>query len=248
MSTLAQQRFYLLKEVAKACHEFNLLTPGERIAVGVSGGKDSFALLELLVHAQRDEKLALPGGPYTLVAVHVDGSAAGLPDVKPVLRPWLEELGVEYAFVPLELKPDEPRPPTCFRCAYNRRKALFLAANRLGCRKVALAHHADDAAATTLMNLMQQGRLESLPPRRTFFKGLLTVIRPLIYVTEAALQRYAAARAWFTAPERACPQAHETRRAYVERFLASFGSDRTQIRANLWRAAWPETQKAMEEP
>ncbi len=247
MSDLEKQRYYLLKTMAKACHEFGLIAPGDRIAVGVSGGKDSFTLLELFVHAQRDPKLALPGTPYALVAVHVDGSAEGLPDLKPVLRPWLEALDVPHVFVPLTLKPNEPRPPDCFRCAFNRRKALFLAAEELGCDKVAFAHHADDAAATALLNVLQQGRLESLPPRRTFFGGLFTVIRPLIYATEAALQRYAKTRGWELAPESTCPRAHVSRRQQVEAFLASFGRDREQIRANLWRAAWPGTQKAMEE-
>ncbi len=247
MSDIAKQRFYLLKEIAKACREFNLIEAEDRIVVGVSGGKDSFALLELLVAAQRDPKLALPGGPYSILAVHVDGSAVGLPDLKPALQPWFEALGVPYAFVPLELKDDEPRPPSCFRCAFNRRKALFQAAQRFGCNKVALAHHADDAAATTLLNLLQQGRVESLPPRRVFFGGLFTVIRPLIYVKEQDLARYARACGWESAPEATCPHAHMTRRQHVAAFLASFGRDQNQLRANLWRAAWPETQKVMEE-
>jgi len=241
-------RFYLLKAVAKACHEFKLLEPGDRIAVGVSGGKDSFTLLELLVHAQRSPRPVLPGGPYTLVALHVDGSAAGLPDLRPVLQPWLEELGVAYAFVPLELRDDEPRPLDCFRCAFNRRKTLFLAAERLGCTKIAFGHHLDDAAATALMNLLQQGRLEGLPPRREFFRGHFALIRPLIYLTEADTRRYARSRGWELAPESSCPRAHLTRRKQVEAFLASFPPrEREQIRANLWRAALPNTLRQAEE-
>ncbi len=248
MSDNEKLRFYLLKAIAKACHEFGLIESGDRIAVGISGGKDSFTLLELLVHAQRDPRPMLPGTPYTLVAVHVDGSAAGLPDLRPTLQPWLEELGVACVFVPLELRDDEPRPPDCFRCAFNRRKTLFLTAERLGCNKIAFGHHLDDAATTALMNLLQQGRLEGLPPRREFFQGHFTVIRPLIYLTEADTRRYARARGWELAPESSCPRAHLTRRKQIEAFLASFPPrEREQIRANLWRAALSTTLKEQAE-
>ncbi len=246
MSDLETLRFYLIKGIAKACREFGLIEPGDRIAVGISGGKDSFTLLELLAYANQHPRLALPGGPYTLIAIHVDGSEAGLPDLRPALRPWLEALGVPYVFVPLELRDDEPRPPDCFRCAFNRRKALFLAAERLGCRKVAFGHHADDAATTTLMNLLQQGRLESLLPRRTFFQGHFTVIRPLIYLTETDTRRYARVRGWEQAPESSCPRAHITRRQQVEAFLSGFPPrEREQIRTNLWRVALGPTLQAM---
>ena len=235
MSTPDAIAYYLLKEVARAAREFDLFAPGDRVAVGVSGGKDSRALLELLLRWQNSE--LGDGLRFELVAVHVDGSAVGLPDLRPLLEPWLQTLGLPYEIVPLELKAGEPQPPDCFRCSFNRRKALFLAADRLGCAKVAFGHHADDAAVTTLLNLLTTGNLETLPPRRPFFGGRLTAIRPLIYLTEAELARYARARGWEVPPELECARGQDGRRAQLARFLRSLGRDQTQARANLWRAA-----------
>jgi tRNA(Ile)-lysidine synthase TilS/MesJ len=105
----------------------------------------------------------------------------------------------------------------------------------LGCTKLALGHHADDAAVTTLMNLMFNGRLETMEPRVVFFDGAVTVIRPLIYLPEKALIRHARAAGY---PDRSpCPWEVESRRAQVEAFLRQLGRRQDQIRNNLWRVA-----------
>jgi tRNA 2-thiocytidine biosynthesis protein TtcA len=155
---------FLLKPVARACKEFDLLSDGDRIAVAVSGGKDSRALLQLLLRFQRK-------GPYRyeLLALHVVGTLAGFPDLRPELEPWFQGLGIENHFAMLELPPEEPLPLTCFRCSWNRRKALFTAAIGLGHNKLAFGHNADDAAATALLNLLFSGQLETMAPRVEFF-------------------------------------------------------------------------------
>lgn len=221
---------YLRKPVNRAVWQFQLLADGDRVAVGVSGGKDSRTLLELLVRG-----VDIPGD-YETVAVHVDGSAVGLPDLRPTLEPWFRELGVAYESVPLSLPEDEPLPLSCFRCAWNRRKTLFETAARLECGKVALGHHADDAAVTALMNLLYQGRMETMAPAVDFFEGELTVIRPLILAEELELRRYARASGWSLADDATCPNAETTRRAKIETFLRSFDKrEYEQIRANLLR-------------
>jgi tRNA(Ile)-lysidine synthase TilS/MesJ len=222
--------FYLLKEVTRAVGEFGLIADGDRVAVAVSGGKDSRALLQLLLRHQRKASYR-----YELLALHVVGMAAGFPDLRPKLEPWFRELGIEAHFVPLELPPEEPLPLDCFRCSWNRRKALFTAAAGLGCSKLAFGHHADDAAATTLMNLMFNGRLETMVPRVEFFDGAVTVVRPLIYLPEKDLARYERA-AGFAEPF-VCPQGSTSRRAQMGQLLRQFGREQDQIRANLWRAA-----------
>lgn len=224
-------RSALLKSFARACKEFGLLEEGDRVAVALSGGKDSTSLLDLTLRYRERA-----GFSYEVVAVHVVGTAAGFPDLTEVLRPWLEALGVEYRFVPLELPPGEPLPLTCFRCAWNRRKALFLAADALGCNKLALGHHADDAAVTALLNLLFTGRLETLEPRVPFFGGRITVIRPLIYIPAKELARYARLSGFPVAPP--CPYQPDDNRRRVAEFLRSFdGRQQEMIRANLWRAA-----------
>jgi len=106
--------FYLLKEVTRAIGEFDLIAEGDRVAVAVSGGKDSRALLQLLLRHRRKA----PYG-YNLLALHIVGTAAGFPDrsaersrrsLRAKLEPWFRELGVDYHFAPLELRPDEPLP------------------------------------------------------------------------------------------------------------------------------------------
>lgn len=220
----------LLKSVNRAVWEFALIADGDRVAVGVSGGKDSRTLLDVLLRG-----VDAPG-TYSVVAVHIDGTEVGLPNLVPTLEPWFCALGVEYDIAPLAVAEDEPLPMTCFRCARNRRKALFLAAERLGCNKVAVGHHADDAAVTTLMSVMVKGQLETLEPRRSYFDGRLALIRPLIFTTEKEIARYARALGWTFPPELACPRAADAARAKYERFLATFkDKERTQIRANLWK-------------
>ncbi len=221
---------WLRRGVERAVHRYNLIREGDTIAVALSGGKDSRLLLELLYRG-----LDIPAR-YEVIAVHVDGSAVGLPDLREPLRVWLESLGVRYAFVPLHLAPDEPRPPSCFRCTWNRRKALFLAAERLGCNVVALGHHADDVAITTLMNLFYKGRVEGLAPTLNYFDGRFRLIRPLILLEEAAIVRYARLRGWSFSPELACPRSTHNRRYHLRRLLNSFPPrERKQIRANLIR-------------
>jgi tRNA 2-thiocytidine biosynthesis protein TtcA len=231
MSDPERVAFFLLKSVARACKEFDLLADGDRVAVAVSGGKDSRALLDLLLRYGARVPFS-----YDLIALHAVGTSAGFPDLRPELEPWFRELGIDYRFAPLELPPEEPLPLDCHRCAWNRRKALFTAATELGCNKLAFGHHADDAAATTLLSLMCGGRLETMLPRREFFDEKVIVIRPLIYLPEKELARYARA-ADFPDPLPSCPQGLTSKRAQVKTLLRHFGRDQKQIRANLWRAA-----------
>ncbi len=221
----------LLKSFARACKEFDLLAEGDRVAVALSGGKDSTSLLDLMLRYRERA-----GVSYDIIAVHVVGTAAGFPDQTGVLAPWLEARGVAYRFVPLEFPPDEPLPPNCFRCSWNRRKALFLATDALGCNKLALGHHADDAAVTAMMNLLFTGRLDTLEPKVEFFGGRITVIRPLIYIPAKDLAAYARASGFPLAPP--CPYGRDANRQKIEDFLRSFGPrQQAHIRANLWRAA-----------
>lgn len=230
MSDRERIAYFLLKEVSRAVGEFELIDDGDRVAVAVSGGRDSRTMVDLLLQHRRKVPY-----DYELLALHVVGAEAGLPDLRPELEPWFQDLGVDYHFLPLDLPSDEPLPLDCFRCSWNRRKALFTASVDLGCDKLAFGHHADDAAVTTLMNVMFNGRLETMEPRVVFFDGTVTVIRPLITLPQKALIRFAKAAGY---PDRApCPQGEASKRAEAEAFLRQFGREQEQIRTNLWRAA-----------
>ncbi len=230
MSDPDRLAYFLLKEVTRAVGEFELIADGDQVAVAVSGGRDSRTMLDLLLRHRRKVRY-----DYDLLALHVVGAQSGLPDLRPDLEPWFQDLGIDYRFLPMELPPEEPLPLDCFRCSWNRRKALFTASVDLGCDKLAFGHHADDAAVTTLMNLMFNGRLETMEPRLVFFDGTVTVIRPLILLPKKALVRYAKAARYPDRPP--CAQGDESKRAEVEAFLRQFGHEQEQIRTNLWRAA-----------
>lgn len=230
MSDADRAAGFLLRSVARACKEFDLLAEGDRVAAAVSGGKDSRSLLELLLRYRARVPFS-----YEVAAIHVVGTDAGLPDLTGVLEPWFRQLGVAYRLVPLELSPQEPLPLDCFRCSWNRRKALFLAADGLGCSKLALGHHADDAAVTTLLNLTFAGRLETLEPKMDFFDGRITVVRPLIYLPAKELARFARLCGFPLAPP--CPHGAASHRRRIEELLRGFGRAQSQVRTNLWRAA-----------
>ena len=130
---------------------------------------------------------------------------------------------------------DEP-PLTCQRCTWLRRKALFQAADALGCNVVAYAHHADDAAQTTLLNLLYGGDVRTLQPAADYFDGRFRLIRPLFYVPESELVRFARA-CGFPPPPPACPRSDDSRRKLVADMLKLLGRDYLkQARPNLIRA------------
>jgi tRNA 2-thiocytidine biosynthesis protein TtcA len=228
--------YYLLKKVNKAIREHGLVAEGDRIAVAVSGGKDSLALLRLLCVRQRSARER-----YDVVAVHVAPAAdapCGDGGDTNALEAWFQGEAVDYAFAPMEPAGErsgrESQSP-CFHCAWRRRKALFVAAERLGCNKVALAHHADDVAQTTLLNLFYQGRVETMRPRVEFFDGRLTVIRPLVYVPEKELVRLAAACAFPPAPA-PCVGAETSRRALMAQIVRTVEKTCPKVKINLRRA------------
>jgi tRNA 2-thiocytidine biosynthesis protein TtcA len=228
--------YYLLKKVNKANRDHDLFADGDRVAVAVSGGKDSLSLLRLLRVRQRSARER-----YTVVAIHVVPAAdapCGTGGDTSALEAWFEGEGVEYAFVPMEEasgQPDRESQSPCFHCAWRRRKAVFLAAERLACNKVALGHHADDIAQTTLLNLFFQGRLETMRPRVEFFDGQLTVVRPLAYVPEKELVRFAAA-CDFPPASAPCVAAGTSRRALMAQVLRAVEETYPKVKINLWRA------------
>jgi len=228
--------YYLLKKVNKANREHDLVTDGDRIAVAVSGGKDSLSLLRLLGVRQRSARER-----YDVVAIHVVPAAdapCGTGEDTSVLEAWFQDEGVQHAFVPMEEasgQPDRERQSPCFHCAWRRRKAVFLAAERLDCNKVAFGHHADDIAQTTLLNLFYHGRLETMRPRVEFFGGRLTVIRPLAYVPEKELVRFAVACDFPPAPA-PCVAAGTSRRALMAQVLRAVEETYPKVKINLWRA------------
>ena len=233
----ARHGYFMLKKVNRAIHKHQMIRDGDRIAVAVSGGKDSLGLLTLLRLRQKRIRER-----YELLAIHVQGDARG-PDcpLHPTLSAWLQTRGYEFVIVPMDIPPDEALPMSCQRCSWNRRKTLFQAANEMGCNVIAFAHHADDLAQTALLNLFYGGRLETMFPTVDLFDGRLRLIRPLAFVPEKNMHRLAHA-CDFPPPPPDCLRAETNRRALMAQVLRLFGPDEHQARANLVRAALRQMQ------
>jgi tRNA(Ile)-lysidine synthase TilS/MesJ len=226
--------FYLLKKLNKCHREHQLLEDGDRIAVALSGGKDSCTLLDALLQRRGIER-------YTVIPIHVlPASDMDCETVAalPALKDWLEGLSVDYHVVRAQEPQGQPRRPSqspCFYCAWRRRKALFARAQELGCNKLALAHHADDVAQTTLLNLFYQGKLTTMYPRVPLFGGDLIVIRPLAYVPEKEIVRYAR-EADFPPPPPPCPDGQRSKRALMRQVLRTVERTHPKAKVHLWRA------------
>ena len=230
-----KREYFLLKGLNKAIRDYDMVADGDRIAVAVSGGKDSFALLRLL-WARRP----IVYEDYELVAAHVapDPETCGGGDASAATASYAAKLGLEHVVVPMEPPSGKPRRPNqspCFHCAWRRRKALFQIAEQMGCNKVALGHHADDLAQTTLMNVFFQGRAETMEPKVSFFGGKLILIRPLAYTREKEIVRFAKA-ADFQVVSQPCANTEQSRRALMRQIIEQVDGICPKVRINLMRA------------
>lgn len=208
----------ILGYMRKAIQNYGLISDGDRILVGVSGGKDSLVLLEGLVLLRR-----FIGIDYEVVAVTLD---MGFKDKKPDFSPIserCEKMGVEYRVIPTQIGEivfdvrKEPSP--CSLCARMRRGALHDAANELGCNKVALGHNYDDAVETFVMNLFTEGRIGCFAPSTYLSHKKVTVIRPLVLAPEKEIRR-AARKNELPVVKSVCPADGHTNRQKTKDFLA----------------------------
>lgn len=225
-----RQAHFLLRSVGKAIRTYDMIRCGDRVAVAVSGGKDSLALLDLLDRYRR-----VGGVSYDLCAIHVCGNSLGATPVHAALAEWLDGRGLPYRITTPEPGERDAPPIGCQRCTWLRRKALFEAAEVLGCNVVALGHHADDVAQTVMLNLLYVGGVHSLAPAASYLRERFRLVRPLILTPESEIARFARACS-FPAPPPACPGEKDSRRSKVKEMLRLLGPDYLlQVRANLLR-------------
>ena len=173
----------ILGYIRRACQEFDLIEDGDRIAVGVSGGKDSLVLLAGLAHMRRFYEKK-----YELVAITLDPRFGGEDGDYSAVERLCESLGVEFHLIRTDIaeivfdirKEDSP----CSLCAKMRRGALHDAAKQFGCNKIALGHNNDDAIETFMMNLFKEGRIGCFAPISYLSRKDITMIRPLVFAPE----------------------------------------------------------------
>ena len=254
----------------KAFATYGLLCDGDRVLVGLSGGKDSLCLLEMLA---RRAQIHHPR--FSVEAIHVRMTNVDYRTSTGYLEQFCASLGVPLHIVTTSFPTPHTPPstfnpppstshpsrqenlpqwgeagggfhsnnskPPCFLCSWQRRKQLFNLAQELGCNKIALGHHQDDLLVTALMNLFFQSRFETMPPLLQMEKMPLQIIRPLCLVPEADIIRYAELRG-YEKLVKLCPHENDTQRTTVRRLLDDMVSRNPETRHSLWNAIVREWQ------
>lgn len=214
---------------AKGVVEYGLIEEGDRILVGLSGGKDSLALVELLARRARILK-----PKFAVVAAHVVMRNIPYQSDADYLKSYAESWGVPFVLCETEFDAStDTRKSPCFLCSWNRRKALFTVAREQGCNKIALGHHMDDILETLLMNITYQGAFGSMPPRLVMKKFDMTIIRPMCLVHEADLEELARMRA-YRKQTKNCPYESQSSRSAMRGILRQLEAMNPEARYSLW--------------
>ena len=244
---LAKLQSRLTKRFHKACADYSLIEQGDHILIALSGGKDSLALVELL---GRRAQIFVPR--FKVTAIHVRVKERAYISDLAYLQSFCDEHHVPLIVrdtsihslpsgvpatngsgVALEGRAGDGSP--CFLCSWYRRKALFDAAQELGCNKIAFGHHKDDIVETLLMNLIFEGKFTTIYPKLQMDKMPLQLIRPLCLIEERDLTRYAALRG-FVPQKQPCPFEKASARTDIKSLVSQLETLNPNVRDSLWGA------------
>jgi tRNA 2-thiocytidine biosynthesis protein TtcA len=210
----------LRRQVGQAIADYSMIGEGDRVMVCLSGGKDSYGMLDILQSLQRSAPVS-----FELVAVHLDQKQPGYPEGR--LAEYLDTLDIEYHVLEKDtysvVRSVIPEgKTTCGLCSRLRRGTLYGFAEHIGATRIALGHHRDDIVETLFLNMFFGGSLKAMPPKLRSDDGRHVVIRPLAYCKERDLARYAEARAFPIIPCNLCGSQDNLQRVNIKRMLAEW--------------------------
>ncbi len=224
----------LLRAAAEAVRDFDLIADGDRILVAVSGGKDSYTLLHVLMRMRERAPV-----DFELVAANLDQGQPGFP--AEVIERHFQSVGVPYRMIRKDtysivkrLVPDGKT--SCPVCSRLRRGILYNAAVDFGCNKIALGHHRDDLIETLLMSALYAGALKSMPPRLRSDDGRNVIIRPLCFAAEEDIAAFAQAMRFPIVPCDLCGSQPNLRRRRVKQLIAELSAEHRAVKGNLLNA------------
>jgi len=224
----------LRRSVGNAITDYNMIEAGDRVMVCLSGGKDSYAMLDILLNLQRSAPIH-----FDVVAMNMDQKQPGFP--AHILPDYLESLGIEYYVVEQDtysvVKAKIPEgKTTCGLCSRLRRGTLYAFAEKIGATKIALGHHRDDIVETLFLNMFHGSKLAAMPPKLRSDDGRNVVIRPLSYCREHDLARYADVKAFPIIPCNLCGSQENLQRQQVKQMLRDWERESPGRTAGIFRS------------
>ena len=224
---------HLKKWLEKAVQDYSMIEAGDRLLIGVSGGADSYALLDLL----DSPMIFVPR--FSFIAVNIDMGFDPNYLAYEELEKYFQEQRYDYVMEKTEIgtlsHSDFNRKNPCFLCSRLRRKRIFEIADEQDCNKIAFAHHRDDIIETLLINMFYGREISTMMPNQSIFGGKLHIIRPLAYLREDLIKKYSYDRQ-FPVVKNVCPSSENSKRIYIKKLLNELERDNHDIRHNLFKA------------